>query len=68
MPCSTDKHSCNISVIRSCLYPFLDWGYNKTHVQLIYHNKTFGDVNLFYNPMPSQGWFLDQLSDRAERL
>ncbi|VVH64197.1 hypothetical protein BSPLISOX_146, partial [uncultured Gammaproteobacteria bacterium] len=47
---------------------FLDWGYNKTHVQLIYHNKTFGDVNLFYNPMPSQGWFLDQLSDRAERF
>jgi hypothetical protein len=46
----------------------LDWGYNKTHVQLIYHNKTFGDVNLFYNPMPSQGWFLDQLSDRAERF
>ncbi|CAC9443785.1 hypothetical protein, partial [uncultured Gammaproteobacteria bacterium] len=35
--------------------------YNKTHVQLIYHNKTFGDVSLFYNPLPSQGWFLDQL-------
>jgi hypothetical protein len=38
--------------------------YNKTHVQLIYHNKTFGDVSPFYNPLPSQGWFLDQLSDR----
>jgi hypothetical protein len=47
---------------------FLDWGYNKTHVQLIYHNKTFGDVSPFYNPLPSQGWFLDQLSDRAERF
>jgi hypothetical protein len=32
--------------------------YNKTHVQLIYHNKTFGDVSPFYNPLPSQGWFL----------
>ena len=42
--------------------------YNKTHVQLIYHNKTFGDVSPFYNPLPSQGWFLDQLSDRAERF